>query len=128
MLERAIDTGGPMGRMLLTVLGMVAEMELGFTRDRQRAGIDAAKSKGIKRAARPLSTERALSPCARKGCPSVTSYRFCSAPSCPLPICDAWRHAAAARGLRLARAYPSLGARCAQAWRDNARALPRAIL
>ena len=97
MLEPAIDTGGPMGRMLLTVLGMVAEMELGFTRDRQRAGIDAAKSKGIKRAARPLSTERALSPCARKGCPSVPSYRFCSAPSCPLPICDAWRRHAVAR-------------------------------
>jgi DNA invertase Pin-like site-specific DNA recombinase len=38
-LEPAIDTGGPMGRMVLTVLGMVAEMELGFIRDRQRAGI-----------------------------------------------------------------------------------------
>ena len=35
-LEPAIDTGGPMGRMVLTVLGMVAEMELGFIRDRQR--------------------------------------------------------------------------------------------
>ena len=43
MLEPAIDTGGPMGRMALTVLGMVAEMQLGFIRDRQRAGIDAAK-------------------------------------------------------------------------------------
>jgi DNA invertase Pin-like site-specific DNA recombinase len=47
VLEPAIDTGGPMGRMVLTVLGMVAEMELGFIRDRQRAGIDAAKAKGI---------------------------------------------------------------------------------
>ncbi len=46
VLEPAIDTGGPMGRMVLTVLGMVAEMELGFIRDRQRAGIDAAKAKG----------------------------------------------------------------------------------
>jgi DNA invertase Pin-like site-specific DNA recombinase len=35
VLEPAIDTGGPMGRMVLTVLGMVAEMELGFIRDRQ---------------------------------------------------------------------------------------------
>ena len=49
MLEPAIDTGGPMGRMVLTVLGMVAEMELGFIRDRQRAGIDAAKAKGVYR-------------------------------------------------------------------------------
>jgi DNA invertase Pin-like site-specific DNA recombinase len=47
VLEPAIDTGGPMGRMVLTVLGMVAEMELGFIRDCQRAGIDAAKAKGI---------------------------------------------------------------------------------
>src|SRR3984957_13436850 len=45
VLEPAIDTGGPMGRMVLTVLGMVAQMELGFIRDRQRAGIDAAKAK-----------------------------------------------------------------------------------
>jgi DNA invertase Pin-like site-specific DNA recombinase len=29
VLEPVIDTGGPMGRMVLTVLGMVAEMELG---------------------------------------------------------------------------------------------------
>src|SRR4029077_2671318 len=47
VLEPAIDTGGPMGRMVLTVLGMVAEMELGFIRDRQRAGIEAAKAKGV---------------------------------------------------------------------------------
>ena len=47
MLEPAIDTGGPMGRMVLSVLGMVAEMELGFIRDRQRACIDAAKANGV---------------------------------------------------------------------------------
>jgi DNA invertase Pin-like site-specific DNA recombinase len=47
VLEPAIDTGGPMGRMVLTVLGMVAEMGLGFIRDRQRTGIDAANAKGI---------------------------------------------------------------------------------
>jgi DNA invertase Pin-like site-specific DNA recombinase len=47
VLEPAIDTGGPMGRMVLTVLGMVAEMELGFIRDRQRVGIEAAKAQGV---------------------------------------------------------------------------------
>jgi DNA invertase Pin-like site-specific DNA recombinase len=57
-LEPAIDTGGPMGRMVLTVLGMVAEMELGFIRDRQRAGIDAAKAKGIYKG-RPITFDRA---------------------------------------------------------------------
>ena len=33
--------------MVLTVLGLVAEMELGFIRDRQRVGIEAAKAKGV---------------------------------------------------------------------------------
>jgi DNA invertase Pin-like site-specific DNA recombinase len=58
VLEPAIDTGGPMGRMVLTVLGMVAEMELGFIRDRQRAGIDAAKAKGAYKG-RPVTFDRA---------------------------------------------------------------------
>ena len=58
VLEPAIDTGGPMGRMVLTVLGMVAEMELGFIRDRQRAGIDAPKAKGAYKG-RPVTFDRA---------------------------------------------------------------------
>ena len=62
VLEPAIDTGGPMGRMVLTVLGMVAEMELGFIRDRQRAGIDAAKAKGIYKG-RPVTFDRARASC-----------------------------------------------------------------
>ena len=40
VLEPAIDTSGPMGTMVLTVLGMVSEMELGFIKERQRAGIE----------------------------------------------------------------------------------------
>jgi DNA invertase Pin-like site-specific DNA recombinase len=55
-----------MGRIVLTVRGMVAEMELGFIRHRQRAGIDAAKLMGITRAARPLSTAHASCRYARK--------------------------------------------------------------
>ncbi|HEY8007567.1 MAG TPA: recombinase family protein [Methylocella sp.] len=46
ILEPAISTDGPMGKMVLTVLGMVAEMELGFIKARQRDGIEQAKSKG----------------------------------------------------------------------------------
>jgi DNA invertase Pin-like site-specific DNA recombinase len=64
VLEPVIDTGGPMGRMVLTVLGMVAEMELGFIRDRQRAGIDAAKAKGIHKG-RPVTFDRARASCRR---------------------------------------------------------------
>ena len=36
-----------MGKMVLTVLGMVAEMELGFIKERQRVGIEAAKRNGV---------------------------------------------------------------------------------
>jgi DNA invertase Pin-like site-specific DNA recombinase len=57
VLEPEIDTAGPMGRMVLTVLGMVAEMELGFIRDRQRAGIEAAKAKGVYKG-RPATFDR----------------------------------------------------------------------
>lgn len=46
VLEPAIDTSGPMGRMVITTLAMVAEMELGFIRERQRAGIERAKVEG----------------------------------------------------------------------------------
>jgi DNA invertase Pin-like site-specific DNA recombinase len=58
ILEPAIDTGGPMGRMVLMVLGMVAEMELGFIRDRQRAGIEAAKARGVYKG-RPITFDHA---------------------------------------------------------------------
>jgi DNA invertase Pin-like site-specific DNA recombinase len=47
VLEPAIDTCGPLGKMVLTVFGMVAEMELSFIKDRQRAGIEAAKAEGV---------------------------------------------------------------------------------
>jgi DNA invertase Pin-like site-specific DNA recombinase len=57
VLEPAIDTGGP-GRMILTVPGVVAEMGLGFMRDRQRAGIDAAKARGVYKG-RPVTFDRA---------------------------------------------------------------------
>lgn len=46
VLEPAISTDGPMGKMVLTVLGMVAEMELGFIKERQRDGIAKAKAEG----------------------------------------------------------------------------------
>ena len=47
-----------MGRMVLTVLGMVAEMEVGFIRDRQRAGIEAAKANGVYKG-RPITFDHA---------------------------------------------------------------------
>lgn len=47
VLEPEVTTAGSMGRMVITILGMVADMELKFIKDRQRAGIDAAKAEGI---------------------------------------------------------------------------------
>ncbi|MFT8347294.1 recombinase family protein [Gluconobacter oxydans] len=46
VLEPDITTAGAMGRMVITILGMVADMELKFIKDRQRAGIEAAKAEG----------------------------------------------------------------------------------
>lgn len=46
VLEPEVTTAGDMGRMVITILGMVADMELKFIKDRQRAGIDAARAEG----------------------------------------------------------------------------------
>ncbi len=46
ILEPEVTTAGDLGRLVVTVLGMVADMELKFIRDRQRAGIDAARDRG----------------------------------------------------------------------------------
>lgn len=47
VLSPDVDTSGPMGKVFLTVFGMVAEMERSFIRERQAAGIEAAKAKGV---------------------------------------------------------------------------------
>ena len=53
VLEPAFSTKGAAGPILITVLGMVAEMERKFIRERQQAGIEAAKAKGIYRGRKP---------------------------------------------------------------------------
>jgi DNA invertase Pin-like site-specific DNA recombinase len=47
VLEPEISTNGTMGKMVVTILGMVADMELQFIKDRQKAGIESAKAAGI---------------------------------------------------------------------------------
>ena len=56
VLEPAIDTVGAMGKMVLTVLGMVSEMELSFIKQRQAEGIAAAKVRGVYKG-RPQSVD-----------------------------------------------------------------------
>src|SRR3546814_10589750 len=47
VLEPEVTTAGSMGRMVITILGMVADMELTFIKDRQRDGIAAARAEGV---------------------------------------------------------------------------------
>ena len=47
VLDPHVSTRGDMGRVVITVLGMVAEMERRFIKERQREGIERAKAKGV---------------------------------------------------------------------------------
>lgn len=49
VLDPHVTTRGDMGHMVLTVLGMVAQMERRFIKERQREGIERAKAKGVYR-------------------------------------------------------------------------------
>ncbi|TIM05520.1 recombinase family protein [Mesorhizobium sp.] len=46
VLDPHVSTRGDMGHIVLTVLGMVAQMERRFIKERQREGIERAKSQG----------------------------------------------------------------------------------
>ena len=46
VLDPHVSTRGEMGHVVLTVLGMVAQMERRFIRERQREGIERAKAEG----------------------------------------------------------------------------------
>ena len=52
-IARTFSTKDGAGPILVTVLGMVAEMERRFIRERQQAGIEAAKAKGIYKGRKP---------------------------------------------------------------------------
>ncbi|HTF32792.1 MAG TPA: recombinase family protein [Myxococcota bacterium] len=52
VLDQAIDTSTPAGRLLFNVLGSIAEFERDLIRERTRAGMSAAKRRG-KRVGRP---------------------------------------------------------------------------
>jgi DNA invertase Pin-like site-specific DNA recombinase len=53
VLEPEFCTSTDTGRILVTVLGMVAEMERRFILERQRTGIEAAKKRGVYRGRKP---------------------------------------------------------------------------
>lgn len=47
VLDPHVSTRGEMGHIVLTVLGMVAQMERRFIKERQREGIERAKAAGV---------------------------------------------------------------------------------
>lgn len=47
VLDPHVSTRGEMGQIILTVLGMVAQMERRFIKERQREGIAKAKTRGV---------------------------------------------------------------------------------
>ncbi|TNM66224.1 recombinase family protein [Aliirhizobium smilacinae] len=47
ILDPHVSTRGEMGHVILTVLGMVAQMERRFIKERQREGIERAKAAGL---------------------------------------------------------------------------------
>ncbi|MCW6513065.1 recombinase family protein [Lichenifustis flavocetrariae] len=47
VLDPHVSTRGEMGHIVLTVLGMVAQMERRFIKERQRDGIERAKVEGV---------------------------------------------------------------------------------
>ena len=49
VLDPHVSTRGDMGHIVLTVLGMVAQMERRFIKERQREGIERAKADGTYR-------------------------------------------------------------------------------
>lgn len=71
VLEPEVTTAGDMGRMVITILGMVADMELKFIRDRQRAGFDAAKDKGVYKGRQKRVDDDAIRRLASEGGPKA---------------------------------------------------------
>ncbi len=75
VLEPEVTTAGDMGRMVITILGMVADMELKFIRDRQRAGIDAARDKGVYKGRQKRVDDDAIRRLASDGLPKAQIAR-----------------------------------------------------
>ena len=89
VLDPHVSTRGEMGYVMLTVLGMVAQMERRFIRERQREGIERARASGVYQGgARRMDGDRilALHETGRRpagiarevGCSRMQVYRACT--------------------------------------------------
>lgn len=54
-----VDTSGPMGRLFLTLIGSIAELESDLIRDRVRAGLRRARLDGVRIGRTPMNVDRA---------------------------------------------------------------------
>ncbi|WP_193334804.1 recombinase family protein [Devosia beringensis] len=91
MLDPHVSTRGEMGHIVLTVLGMVAQMERRFIKERQREGIQQAKAQGryvggkrrVDRAQVRVLHREGLGPSEigqRLGCSRMQVYRILAEP------------------------------------------------
>lgn len=67
VLDPHVSTRGEMGHVILTVLGMVAQMERRFIKGRQREGIERAKSEGVYKGGRPRTDHTLIRELHRQG-------------------------------------------------------------
>jgi DNA invertase Pin-like site-specific DNA recombinase len=67
VLDPHVSTRGEMGHVVITVLGMVAQMERRFIKERQRDGIEKAKAGGIYRGGRPRLDRKGIKEMAASG-------------------------------------------------------------
>lgn len=59
VLDQALDTGTPSGRMMLTILGSIAQFEREIMLERQREGIAKAKAEGKYKGRKPTAQAKA---------------------------------------------------------------------
>jgi DNA invertase Pin-like site-specific DNA recombinase len=57
-LRENIDTGGPLGRAMLTIIGAISELERSLIAERVRAGMRRAKLEGRRIGRQPLNIDR----------------------------------------------------------------------
>lgn len=60
VLDPYVSTGGELGSVIITVLGMVAQMERRFIKERQREGIIRAKAAGKYKGGKPRKNNAAI--------------------------------------------------------------------
>src|SRR6185312_13540730 len=53
-----VDTGGPLGRAMIVIIGAIAELERNLIRERVRAGMRRARLEGIRIGRRPLDLDQ----------------------------------------------------------------------